>query len=148
MRILIDGDACPVIESVVRLTSGTGILVYLFRSYDHYSLHIYPDHVRTKYIDGGRDAVDFTLIQYVTSQDIVITQDYGLASLILNRAQYVMHHNGRRYTQDNIEQLLAQRYHNQQKRRKTKRYGKGPKAFDDSQRRHFEAQFLKLIHAN
>ncbi|MBI5974002.1 YaiI/YqxD family protein [Staphylococcus sp. H16/1A] len=145
MRILIDGDACPVVDSVIRLTTGSGVLVYIYRSFDHFSNQVYPEHVKTHYVDGGRDAVDFSIIQNVQSQDIVITQDYGLASLLLNKAQHVIHHNGRIYTQSNIDQLLAQRYFSQQERRKKHRHSKGPKPFNERQRKHFESQLSKLL---
>lgn len=145
MRILIDGDACPVVESIVHLTEGTGFSVLIYRSYDHFSYQDYPQHVSVKYVDGGRDAVDFAIVQNVTSHDIVITQDYGLASLVLNKANYVLHHNGHLYTSQNIDQLLAQRYYSQQERRKSNRYGKGPKAFNTQQRQFFIKQLHTLI---
>ena len=39
-----------------------------------------------------------------------MTQDYGLASLLLNKALHVIHHKGYEYTSQNIEQLLTQRH--------------------------------------
>ncbi|MFP4920029.1 YaiI/YqxD family protein [Staphylococcus coagulans] len=145
MRILIDGDACPVVDSIIRLTSETGIFVYLFRTYDHFSVQSFPEHVEVKYVDGGRDAVDFMILQYAQPDDIVVTQDYDLASLLLNKVKYVLHHTGHLYTLENIERLLTQRYYHQQERRKSKRYPKGPKAFNQDQRLSFESQLLKLI---
>lgn len=89
MRILIDGDACPVVDSIVRITAETGIFVYLFRTYSHFTVHDFPSHVEVKYIDGGRDAVDFMLLQHAKANDIVVTQDYGLASLVLEKVKHV-----------------------------------------------------------
>lgn len=48
MRILIDGDACPVVDSIVRITAETGIFVYLFRTYSHFTVHDFPSHVEVK----------------------------------------------------------------------------------------------------
>ena len=145
MRILIDGDACPVVDSIIELTAETGIFVHIYRSYAHYSHQDFPTHVKVYYIDGGRDAVDFALVKAMSSEDLIVTQDYGLASIALQKARYVMHHLGYLYTQENINQLLLQRYYNQQERRKTRRYAKGPKPFSQTQRLQFEASFQSII---
>ncbi|ALN77974.1 MULTISPECIES: YaiI/YqxD family protein [Staphylococcus] len=145
MRILIDGDACPVVDSIIELTIGTGIFVYIFRSYAHYSNRDYPSHVQLKYIDGGRDAVDFAIIKSMQVHDLIVTQDYGLASIALQKSKYVMHHLGYFYTDDNIDQLLTQRFYSQQERRKSRRYSKGPKPFSEAQRHHFEVALQRII---
>lgn len=144
-RILIDGDACPVVDTIVEVSAQVGVSVLLFRSYDHFSYQSYPEHVHIKYIDGGRDAVDFALLRETQSADIIITQDYGLASLALNKAAYVLHHKGYRYTTQNIEQLLLQRFYHQQERQATKRYGKGPKPYTAVQRQAFKNKLLQTL---
>ncbi|MCO4331581.1 YaiI/YqxD family protein [Staphylococcus hyicus] len=145
MRILIDGDACPVVSSIVELTAETGIFVYIFRSYAHYSHQHYPSHVQLNYIDGGRDAVDFAIIKAMQTDDLIVTQDYGLASIALQKSKYVMHHSGYLYTNENIEQLLTQRFYSQQERRKSRKHPKGPKPFTDAQRHHFEVALQRII---
>lgn len=50
-RVIIDGDACPVVDSVIELTTGTGIFVTILRSFSHYSNKVLPNHVETIYID-------------------------------------------------------------------------------------------------
>lgn len=144
-RILVDGDACPVVDTIVEVSAKAGVSVLLFRSYDHFSYQVYPDHVQIKYIDGGRDAVDFALLHATQHTDIVVTQDYGLASLALSKAAYVIHHTGYQYTPENIEQLLLQRFYHQQERHATKRYGKGPKPFTHSQRLKFQKRLTQLL---
>ncbi|MCS4486450.1 YaiI/YqxD family protein [Staphylococcus americanisciuri] len=144
-RILVDGDACPVVDTIVEVSAQVAISVLLFRSYDHFTYKMYPEHVHIKYIDGGRDAVDFALLHEVQHTDIVVTQDYGLASLVLNKATTVLHHTGYQYTTQNIEQLLLQRFYNQQERQATKRYGKGPKPFTHAQRQTFKASLLQIL---
>ena len=96
-RVIIDGDACPVVDSVIELTNGTGIFVTILRSFSHYSNKVLPNHVETIYIDDGPDAVDYKIVKLATLEDIVITQDYGLASLLLSRVKIVMHHKGYLY---------------------------------------------------
>ncbi len=54
--------------------------------------------------------------------DLVITQDYGLASLALAKGCLVMHHEGlEMYTNKNIDDLLQTRYLSAQARKAGKR---------------------------
>ncbi len=101
--------------------------------------------MQLKYIDGGRDAVDFAIIKSMQVHDLIVTQDYGLASIALQKSKYVMHHLGYFYTNDNIDQLLTQRFYSQQERRKSRRYSKGPKPFSEAQRHHFEVALQRII---
>ncbi|HBY82244.1 YaiI/YqxD family protein [Staphylococcus warneri] len=143
-HIIIDGDACPVVNSVIELTQETGIFVTIIRSFSHFSTQIDPEHVRTVYVDDGPESVDYKIVQLASSEDIVITQDYGLASLLLNKVKFVMHHKGFLFNDDNIQQLLDQRYINAQIRKQGGRH-KGPPPFTKQDRQHFEHQFKLLI---
>ncbi|EEQ80552.1 YaiI/YqxD family protein [Staphylococcus warneri] len=143
-HIIIDGDACPVVNSVIELTQETGIFVTIIRSFSHFSTQIDPEHVRTVYVDDGPESVDYKIVQLASSEDIVITQDYGLASLLLNKVRFVMHHKGFLFNDDNIQQLLDQRYINAQIRKQGGRH-KGPPPFTKQDRQHFEHQFKLLI---
>lgn len=143
-QIIIDGDACPVVSSVIELTQETGIFVTIIRSFSHFSTQIDPEHVRTVYVDDGPESVDYKVVQLASSEDIVITQDYGLASLLLNKVKFVMHHKGFLFNDDNIQQLLDQRYINAQIRKQGGRH-KGPPPFTRQDRQHFEHQFKLLI---
>ena len=143
-HIIIDGDACPVVNSVIELTQETGIFVTIIRSFSHFSTQIDPEHVRTVYVDDGPESVDYKIVQLASSKDIVITQDYGLASLLLNKVKFVMHHKGFLFNDDNIQQLLDQRYINAQIRKQGGRH-KGPPPFTKQDRQHFEHQFKLLI---
>lgn len=143
-QIIIDGDACPVVSSVIELTQETGLFVTIIRSFSHFSTQIDPEHVRTVYVDDGPESVDYKVVQLASSEDIVITQDYGLASLLLNKVKFVMHHKGFLFNDNNIQQLLDQRYINAQIRKQGGRH-KGPPPFTRQDRQHFEHQFKLLI---
>lgn len=143
-RVIIDGDACPVTNSVIELTKGTGIFVIIVRSFSHYSTVIQPAHVDTKYVDDGPDAVDYRIVQLAKSNDIVITQDYGLASLLINKVHTVLHHKGFRYNTQNINTLLEQRHVSAQFRKSGGRT-KGPAPFTNQDIKVFESKFIKLI---
>ena len=74
------------------------------------------------YVDDGTDAVDYKIVQLAKRKILsllkimifVITQDYGLASLLIDKVHIVMHHKGSIYRADNIQTLLDQRYLNAQ----------------------------------
>ena len=55
--------------------------------------------------------------------DIVVTQDYGLASMCLAKCARVLNQNGLEYTADNMDALMLRRYEN----KKLLRAGKHPK---------------------
>ena len=66
----------------------------------------------TLVFDKGADSVDFALVNRITPGDIVITQDYGLATMCLARRARVLNQNGLEYTAQNIDSLLARRHEN------------------------------------
>lgn len=144
-HIIIDGDACPVVDSIIDLTTETGIFVTIIRSFSHFSNQLYPPHVSTLYVDDGPDAVDYKIVQLSTKDDIVITQDYGLASLLVDKVLIVMHHNGKIYNSKNIQQLLDKRYMNAQIRKQGGRH-KGLPPFTKQDQKVFEKSLLRVIH--
>nr|WP_263315145.1 YaiI/YqxD family protein [Mammaliicoccus sp. Marseille-Q6498] len=143
-RIIIDGDACPVTDDVIRITEHTGISVLIIRSVNHFSLTEYPDYVSTIYVDHGVDSADFRIVKLTTHDDIVVTQDYGLASLLLSKARHVIHHKGYEYTSFNIEQLLTQRHISAQVRQQGGRT-KGPKKLTAEDHKVFSDFLLELL---
>ena len=67
--------------------------------------------------------MDFALVNRVKPGDLVVTQDYGLASMCLAKCARVLNQNGLEYTADNIDALMLQRHEN----KKLLRAGKHPK---------------------
>ena len=143
-NVIIDGDACPVVNSVIELTKGTGIFVTILRSFSHFSQQIQPEHVKIVYVDDGPDAVDYKIVELASNNDIVITQDYGLASLLIDKVHTVMHHKGNIYHSNNIQSLLNQRYLNAQIRRRGGRH-KGPPPFTTEDRLKYRRHIMKRI---
>jgi len=107
MNVLVDADACPVVRLTVSACQKAGIPCLLFCDTAH-QLHI--DGAETLVFDKGADSVDFALVNRVSAGDIVITQDYGLASMCLAKCATVLHQDGWLYTEDNIQALLFQRH--------------------------------------
>ena len=118
--ILIDADGCPVVDLTVRIARAHGVPVKILCDTAH---RIEREDAETLVFDKGADSVDFALVNRVQPGDIVITQDYGLASMCLARRAGVLNQNGLEYTARNIDGLLARRHEN----KKLLRAGKHPK---------------------
>jgi len=98
----------------------------------------------TLIMDKGADSADFGIVNRVSPGDIVITQDYGLASMCLARGGRVLHQDGWEYTQWNIDALLLQR-HEARKYRLSGGRTKGPKKRTAQQDAAFAAAFQKML---
>lgn len=123
MKVLIDADACPVVDIAVSLCMQYAVPCTLVCDTAH---QFRRPGAKTIVIDKGADSVDFALVNRVSPGDIVITQDYGLASMCLARSARVLHQDGWEYTSFNIDALLFQR-HEARKLRASGGRTKGPK---------------------
>ena len=106
MKVVVDADACPVVDITVRLCEKNNVPCLLLCDTAH---EIYRQRAQTLGFDKGADSVDFALVNRVSAGDLVITQDYGLASMCLAKGAVVLHQDGWQYTEDNIGALLFQR---------------------------------------
>ena len=120
MTILIDADGCPVVDLTLRIAGKSGVPVVILGDTSH---RIEREGAQTLVFDKGADSVDFALVNRVKPGDLVVTQDYGLASICLARCARVLNQNGLEYTADTIDALMLQRYEN----KKLLRAGKHPK---------------------
>ncbi|WP_027963641.1 YaiI/YqxD family protein [Halalkalibacillus halophilus] len=144
MKIFIDADACPVTNVVIEEAFKRDILVTLVKSYAHFSPNDQQPGVETIYVDSASEAADYKLIALVKQGDMIITQDYGLASLGLNKGCHVLHHKGFVYTHDNIDQLLQSRYLSAMARKSGQRT-KGPKAFTNQDQEKFRNKLIEVL---
>ena len=109
MNILIDADGCPVVDLTLQIARQFGVPVIILCDTAH---QIEREGAQTLVFDKGADSVDFALVNRVKPGDIVVTQDYGLASMCLARCARVLNQNGLEYTADNMDALLLRRYEN------------------------------------
>lgn len=141
MKILIDADACPVVNIALRLSRQFGLPCLLFCDTAH---QMYKDGAETIIVDKGSDSVDFALVNRVCAGDIVITQDYGLASMCLGKQARILHQDGWEYTFDNISGLMEQR-HAARKFRAAGGRTKGPAKRTCAQDKAFSAALTDLL---
>lgn len=97
-------------------------------------------------VGAGADAVDYKLISICHKGDIVVSQDYGVAAMVLGKGVYAIHQSGKWYTNENIDQMLMERHLNKKARRgSNKNHMKGPGKRIDEDDVRFAQSFEKLI---
>ena len=139
MKILIDGDSCPVIkraESVARIHN---IKTHIYCDTSH---DIRSDYSTVHIVDKGADVTDFRILSDCAPGDIVITNDGALASMVLSKRGKAINTYGRPYTDEMIMTMLTAR-HLGRKMRRSGTYkpfvSRKPKKYD------FTAELLALI---
>lgn len=141
MKLLIDADACPVVDISIEIAKSFNLEVLLFCDTAH---ELNKVGAKTITINQGPDAVDFALLSNVDKDDIVVTQDFGLASMVLTKNAYSLNQNGLIYNKFNIESLLFSR-HMSQKLRNSGKKTKGPKKRTNENNIAFKDSLISLI---
>ena len=141
MRILIDADGCPVIKQTIDTAKRYNIKVIIFCDTSHI---INNDYAKTITVSKGADSVDFALVNQIIPDDIVITQDYGLAAMVLSKKGKAITQNGLIITDNNLNMLLTSRYENK-KLRMSGKHTKGPKRRTADNDKAFVTALEKLI---
>ncbi|MFD2831254.1 YaiI/YqxD family protein [Corticicoccus populi] len=144
MKVIVDADACPVKDIIIKEAKKKDIPVVLVSSFSHFSSKDLDEHVSVVYVDSGSDAADFKIVALIDQGDIAVTQDYGLASLLLPKKCRVLHHKGFEYTGDNMNHLLETRYIGSMIRKGGGRT-KGPKPLSKEDKQSFLGIFKKVI---
>lgn len=140
MQIYVDADACPVKDTITEIAGDAQIPVTFVTSFSHYSNADNAPGTKTVYVDTGAEAADYRIMKLAGKGDMIITQDYGLASLGLGKGCIVLHHKGFQYTLENIDHLLYTRHMSAMARKSGKRT-KGPKAYTKED----EQKFIRLL---
>lgn len=113
MRIIVDADACPVKEIIEKQARPNRIKVIMVANYSH---QIRSDYAETIMVDRDSQAADIFIANLTKAGDLIVTQDYGLASIVLGKGAMAIHPSGKLYTAENIDTLLMQRYLNTKSR--------------------------------
>ncbi|GIO47818.1 YaiI/YqxD family protein [Paenibacillus azoreducens] len=143
MRIVVDGDACPVKHEIGEVARTFHIPVLMVSSYDHFIQG--EEGVETVQVDRSDQSADLYIANHIRYGDVVVTQDYGLAALALSKGCHVISFRGGTYTGENIEFMLDRRHH-QAKARRRGSYGKGPKPMTQADKIYFQQKLTKLLH--
>ena len=141
MRLLIDGDACPDRQKVIELALHYGVEVLLFIDFAHV---IEDERIQIIMCEVGKDSVDQMILSYLQEGDLLISQDYGLASILIDKIFGIINPSGFRYTKWNIDTLMFQRHMSAKERASGKRT-KGPKKREDNQDKIFREILEQIV---
>ncbi|MBA2873515.1 YaiI/YqxD family protein [Thermaerobacillus caldiproteolyticus] len=139
--IFVDADACPVKSEIFWLARKYNILSVFVSSYNHVSR---SEEMKWVYVDTEKEAVDLYILNRAVKGDVVVTQDIGLASMLVNRGIYVISPRGKVYEEREMDNILHLRYL-QAKQRRQGIYQKGAKRFSNEERRVFLQGFEKIL---
>ena len=143
MQIIVDEDACPVIDIIEETAEKYQLPVTLVCDTSHV---LNSDYSRVVVVEKGPDSADFKILNLCREGDIVVTQDYGVAAMILGKGAYGIHQSGKWYTESNIDQMLMERHLAKKARRSNSRnHLKGPAKRTGEDDQHFIESFEKLI---
>ena len=109
MQIWVDADACPkpVRDILIRTANRMEIAVTFISN----QYHRIPQSKFLKAIQvpGGFDLADEYIVDQIEKDDLVITADIPLASLVIERNAFALNPRGKLYTIENIQDSLTMR---------------------------------------
>jgi uncharacterized protein YaiI (UPF0178 family) len=141
MKVLVDADACPkaVLTMCLEMGKKHHIPVWTVASFNH---NIKSDH-HIVVGDASQEA-DIKLLNLSEANDVVVTQDWGLAAMLLGRGVFCLSPDGWEFQSGNIEFLLEVR----EAKAKHRRGGgktKGPKKRSVSDDNRFAEKLSELL---
>ena len=152
--LFIDADACPVTREAVDAARRAKVpCVIAGNSTQNLTRHIRrtdPTNpcdgfwVRTLQVGVGADAADFAIVENLKPHDVVVTQDIGLASIVLGRGASAIGVRGHVYSPLTIDSMMFIR-HEEKKVRRAGGRTRGPAAFEDDDRERFVRNLRKLL---
>lgn len=143
MQVIVDADACPVKSEIASAAKSFGVAVVMVASYDHYLQPM--DGVTIVQVDRSDQSVDLYIANKLSQGDILVTQDFGLATIGLAKRALVISNRGQIYSDDTIDFLLETR-HEHAKQRRVGKYGKGPRPFKAEDRTKFLQTLTNILH--
>lgn len=141
-KIIVDADASPFKKEITEMAMKYKKELYFVFSTSHIST--YPEYVKTIMVDNQKEAADIAVANLSSKNDIIITQDYGLAAMVLAKKARVLLNRGQVLNQENIDQFLDIRHINAKNRKKRVRV-KGPRKITDNDKKVFLEQLNIMI---
>ena len=109
MKIYIDGDGCPVISEIIEISKKYCIETIIVKDYNH-EININNEYFKIITVEQGSDFADIYIANNISKSDLLITNDIGLASMVLNKNINILNFNGLKIEESNIEYLLFTRH--------------------------------------
>ncbi len=142
MKILVDADACPVKREILNAASARGIEVVLVVNI-HHQMSQY-DEATIVVVGDYEDEVDFRIVELMQARDLVVTQDIGLAAMVLGGGAQAISPRGEVFLDHKMPRMLALRHQAKQAMLRNK-YPKKQKAFSAQDRKRFVKALLNIL---
>jgi len=141
MKLLVDADACPrsVLQICLKWGKEKNIPIWTVASFNH---NIDTDHHIV--VGNASQEADIKLMNLAEPGDIVVTQDWGLAAMLLGRGARCLSPAGREYNNHTMDFLLEER----EVKAKVRRSGgrtKGPRKRSSADDQYFERTLLRML---
>ena len=107
MKIYVDADACPVKEIIVYEAKKRNLEVIMIFDTSH---QIDDGYSKVIVVDKSADSADIKIANLIEKNDVVVTQDYGVATMSLGKGARAINQNGLIYTNENIDRLMFERF--------------------------------------
>ena len=141
MKLIVDADACPraVLQICLRVARDYALPVWTVASFNH---NIESDHHVV--VGNASQEADIRVMNLAQVGDVAVTQDWGLAAMLLGKGVKCLNPDGREFSTSSIAFLLEER----EAKAKFRRGGgrtKGPKKrrLEDDQQ--FEACLQDIL---
>ena len=155
--LFIDADACPVTREALECARRAGWPVVIAgNTTQNLERHIGRGDPRSAKdarggfwvdvldVSVGADSADFAIVERLAAGDVVVTQDIGLASMVLGRDAAAISVRGHVFRPETIDMELLVR-HEEKKERRAGGRTRGPAAFTAEDRRHFSRNLARLL---
>ncbi len=106
MKIIVDADACPkrALQICLKLAARYSVPLHTVASFNH---NIASDNHLV--VGDDPQEADLAIINMTAAGDIVVTQDWGLAALVMGRGTAAISPSGKIFRPETIEFLLEER---------------------------------------
>ena len=106
MKIIVDADACPkaVLQICLRVALEYAIPVWTVASFNH---NIVSDHHVV--VGNASQEADIRVMNLAQTGDVAVTQEWGLAAMLLGQGVRCLNPSGREFSAASIEFLLEER---------------------------------------
>ncbi|MBC6315348.1 YaiI/YqxD family protein [Listeria grandensis] len=145
MKLFIDADACPVKDELRKLAKKYDLSLTFVASYNHFSINLPPGE-EWIFVDTDKESADIRILNLAKSGDIVVTQDIGLASMLIAKDVAAFSNRGEEYRESEMAMMLDMRYLHAKERRQGK-YSKGPRAMSFQDNENFLQRLDTFIEA-
>ena len=106
-KIWIDADACPkTVKEVIFQVSGRLKIEVTLVANSYLQIPKSP-YITIIQVEKGADIADFYIVEHCTKDDLIITADIPLASLVVEKKAIAINPRGEVYTEENISERLS-----------------------------------------